>query len=54
VAETVSEVLSATDLLANTTHGETKFYVSDYTETFHQMARLFFGQEVELIEKHIW
>jgi glutamate racemase len=54
VAETVSEVLSATDLLANTIHGETKFYVSDYTETFHQMSRMFFVQELELIEKHIW
>lgn len=53
VAETVSQVLAAAGLLTDKKNGQKHFYLSDYTETFHRIARSFFGHEVALIEKHI-
>lgn len=30
------------------------FFVSDYTETFDKSARIFFGEDVHLVENNIW
>ena len=53
VSETVSQVLAANNLLADKRHGTYEFYVSDYTETFAQIAKQFFGEDVILVEKVI-
>ena len=53
VGEAVSQELAARDLLADQKHGSYRFYVSDYTETFAAIARQFFGEEIELVEKHL-
>lgn len=31
-----------------------RFYVSDYTESFEESARLFFGSRIKLREKNLW
>ena len=53
VAETVSQILAANNLLANQRFGQKQFMVSDYTETFARIARHFFGEDVTLEEKQI-
>lgn len=50
VAEMVSQVLAAKNILADQKHGNRKFLVSDYTDTFARIARLFFGEELHLLE----
>ncbi len=51
VAETISQVLAAKHLLATKKWGKHIFYVSDYTETFEQIARQFFGNDLRLQEQ---
>lgn len=53
VAEMVSQVLAANNLLATRNNGEKRFYVSDYTETFARIARHFFGVDVALEEMQL-
>lgn len=54
VADTVAEVLESNNLLNDQEKdGTKKFYVSDYTDWFNQMAQSFFGTEIELTEKRI-
>lgn len=49
VAKSVKDVLAKDGLLSDQT-GEHHFYVSDYTRSFEQTAKLFFDQEIKLEE----
>jgi len=53
VAETISQVLDAKNLLADRRYGVHKFFVSDYTESFEIIARQFFGNDLTLEERKI-
>lgn len=56
VAATVAEALAARQLLAplaETPLGH-HFYVSDFTRSFEESTRLFFGQEVQLEHYPLW
>lgn len=57
VATTVAEALASCQLLANPTAGAAPkhhFYVSDFTRSFEESTRLFFGQEVQLEHYPLW
>jgi glutamate racemase len=56
VAATVAEQLASRQLLASGT-GEVPthhFYVSDFTRSFEESTRIFFGQEVQLEHYPLW
>ena len=50
VAEEISQALAAKNMLADLRHGDYRFYVSDYTETFANIAKQFFGQDINLVQ----
>lgn len=56
VAATVAEALAARQLLASPseTAPAHHFYVSDFTRSFEESTRLFFGQEVQLEHYPLW
>ncbi|MDO7887152.1 glutamate racemase [Hymenobacter cheonanensis] len=57
VATTVAEALAARQLLASPAEGASPahhFYVSDFTRSFEESTRLFFGQEVQLEHYPLW
>jgi len=57
VAATVAEALAARQLLASSAAGigpAHHFYVSDFTRSFEESTRLFFGQEVQLEHYPLW
>jgi len=57
VAATVAEALASRQLLASPTVGASPahhFYVSDFTRSFEESTRLFFGQEVQLEHYPLW
>jgi glutamate racemase len=58
VAATVAEALAARQLLASPASGGAglahHFYVSDFTRSFEESTRLFFGQEVQLEHYPLW
>ena len=57
VATTVAEVLEACQLLAAPATGGPpahQFYVSDFTRSFEESTRIFFGQEVQLEHYPLW
>ena len=54
VANYVENLLSLNDLLAIKREKENEFYVSDYTASFEETARNFYGEEIELKISHIW
>jgi glutamate racemase len=58
VAATVAEALAARQLLANPAAMGAgpahHFYVSDFTRSFEESTRLFFGQEVQLEHYPLW
>lgn len=55
VSQSVKEFLKSRNLL---NHGkkrpEHKFFVSDYTASFEESAKLFFGGKIKLKEKNLW
>jgi glutamate racemase len=55
VSKAVSDFLDAKKL-ANKQKKESKhrFYVSDYTESFEEAAKIFFGGKIRLKEKNLW
>lgn len=55
VSNAVKDFLGKHALL-NTSRHEPKhaFYVSDYTESFEQTAKIFFGSSLKLKEKNLW
>ncbi len=54
VAEIISDDLKRKNLLADNRSGNNEFYVSDYTYSFEQTARMFFGEEVTINPSSIW
>lgn len=54
VAVHLKKVLSRKKLLANRLLGKHHFYVSDYTTSFEQSAKLFFHEKIHLELKKIW
>jgi glutamate racemase len=57
VAATVAEALAARQLLTSPAEGTSPahhFYVSDFTRSFEESTRLFFGQEVQLEHYPLW
>jgi glutamate racemase len=57
VADTVAEALASRQLLASPAEGASPahhFYVSDFTRSFEESTRLFFGQEVQLEHYPLW
>lgn len=54
VTDEVIRSLTEEHLLANERIAEDKFYVSDYTKSFEETARNFYGEEIHLEAKHIW
>jgi glutamate racemase len=58
VAATVAEALASRQLLASPAAGASPpahhFYVSDFTRSFEESTRIFFGQEVQLEHYPLW
>lgn len=54
VSEAVREILDNHGLLSGRQKGTDTFFVSDYTDYFAKIARMFFGKEIKLIKSDIW
>lgn len=55
VAGSLISMLSDKDLLSDSKqHSGNKFFVSDLTRYFKQIARMFFEEELELVKLNIW
>lgn len=54
VADEARRLLKAEGLLADKKHSSDQFYVSDYTQSFEETSRLFYGEAIKLEVKHIW
>ena len=55
VADSVTELLRRRDLLASEASDlDHEFYVSDYTESFEETTRIFWGRPVQLKQADIW
>lgn len=54
VAQSVMDLLKSEDLLAEKREKENVFHVSDYTSSFEDTAKVFYGQEIELQTTNIW
>ena len=54
VANAVSQLLAKEDLLAPKRTKKNEFYVSDYTQSFEDTAKVFYGEEIELQTANIW
>lgn len=54
VAEELKEVLSREGLLASDKIGEHQFFVSDHTDYFGKVARMFFDEDILLELKDLW
>ncbi|MEX1000810.1 MAG: glutamate racemase [Crocinitomicaceae bacterium] len=54
VAEYIKKLLKKIDLSADQHKGSNEFYVSDYTKSFENTSKLFFGEKINLKEARIW
>ena len=55
VAENLRDTLKKNDLLNNNNNnGKDQFYVSDHTEYFSVIAKMFFGADIQMAKKNIW
>lgn len=54
VADFTKKTLKKEGLLATNRNEKDHFIVSDYTKSFEQTSRLFFGQSIHLEEERIW
>jgi glutamate racemase len=54
VAGSLKKLLAGKDLLNNSPAGPDHFYVSDYTDYFGKIARLFFEEDLELEQIDFW
>jgi glutamate racemase len=55
VARSVVDLLKNKDLLGEKTSGQNdKFLVSDYTVSFEETTRLFFGKQIKLQKYPLW
>ena len=53
VADKLKIILSKENLLTDKPLGENLFYVSDYTESFEQAAKAFYGKAIRLEQQSI-
>ena len=54
VANAVSTLLTREDLLSPKRTKRNEFYVSDYTQSFEDTAKVFYGEEIALETANIW
>lgn len=54
VAEVVKNVLTENNLLASSRNQENNFYVSDFTQSFEDTAKTFYGKDINLEHLNIW
>jgi glutamate racemase len=54
VSESLRELLVKNDLLNDGAHMQDQFFVSDYTDYFEKIARMFFEKEINLKKSDIW
>ena len=54
VAEAIKNILNSNDLLVSGEPGSRQFYVSDFTESFEQSTKQFFGEAIKLTQYPIW
>lgn len=54
VAQYTKKMLSENGLLSKSKKGKNQFYISDYTESFEETSKIFFGDIIELHEERIW
>lgn len=54
VAKHTKKVLKDLDLIATKKIGKDIFYISDFTTSFEETSRLFFGGKITLKEERIW
>jgi len=54
VAEYTRTLLENRGISANKKDGDNQFIVSDFTESFEETSKLFFGEKINLTEKRIW
>jgi glutamate racemase len=54
VASSVKDYLESGDLLRTGKKPEHKFFISDYTEYFEKISKMFFEESIPLEEKNIW
>jgi glutamate racemase len=54
VATYLKGILEQNNLLNTDPKGDPVFYVSDYTEYFEAIARMFFEERLNLVKKNIW
>lgn len=54
VAKKVKALLKSKNLLSDKRIEQDLFYVSDYTHSFENTARMFFSEQIKLKQKNIW
>lgn len=54
VVNQVRKFLEERDMAKTSPSKKPVFYVSDYTKSFEETTRVFYGEKVDLIEKSIW
>lgn len=54
VKDTVYNILNKNNLLSDKKRGENVFYLSDYTTSFEETARNFYGSNINVEPKNIW
>ncbi|MFT7588251.1 MAG: glutamate racemase [Limisphaerales bacterium] len=54
VAENISNVLARREILSTEKTAENQFYVSDYTESFEETTKVFWGETIKLQLADIW
>ena len=54
VSSEVKKILAAENLLNAKRSGPDSFYVSDFTSSFEETAKNFYGEDIHLEAKHIW
>lgn len=54
VAQFTKKLLKKEGIEATEKSGENKFLVSDYTNSFEETSKLFFGEKIHLAEERIW
>ncbi len=54
VAKYLRQVLQQSNLLCRETNAQREFYVSDYTDMFQHIARIFFDRKISLSQIDLW
>jgi glutamate racemase len=54
VATVLKEMLQRNNMLSSALQGKDRFFVSDYTDYFARIARMFFEKEIDLVKADIW